>query len=130
MPDLAARAAGAHHLFGAKRFLIEGDGVAGTAQDQIRRNGVIAFGDSFYCCGHIGLLRAVLRQANAYTSLTVSVISQSTTAASASACEAPSATARAKTASWRWALVPRARISRAYETSARQSKWRASGSTS
>lgn len=59
---------------------------------------------------------------NPYTPRTVSAISQSTTAASASDWVAPSASAWSKTASWRWALVPRARIARACSTSSTQPK--------
>ena len=53
---------------------------------------------------------------------TVSAISQSTTAESASARLAPVARAASKMASWRWALVPRATIRRACRTSASQPK--------
>src|SRR5215813_2962277 len=130
MADLPAGTAYPHHLFRPECDFVKGDRVAGAAQDQIRRHGVISFGDRPCCYSHIYLLRAVFEQTNTYTSLTVSAISQSTTAARASAFVAPSAAARANTASWRWALVPRARISRACDISATQPKWHASGSMS
>src|SRR5215813_2250753 len=122
MADPAAGAADSHHLFSPKRVFVKSDRVAGATQDQIRRHGVIALGDRLCDCGHVCLLYAVVKAANTYTSLTVSAISQSTTAARASARVAPSAAARSKTASWRWALVPRARISRACDISATQPK--------
>src|SRR5271166_286126 len=53
--DLAAGIRQAHDLLGAERSLVEGDGVARTTQDQIRRHTVIALGNRFYLGAHPGL---------------------------------------------------------------------------
>jgi hypothetical protein len=54
--DPAARTIHPHHLLGAERPFVESDGLAGTAEDQIRRHAVIALRDRFYCSGHKGSL--------------------------------------------------------------------------
>ena len=43
-----------------ERFLVEGNGVAGAAQNQIRGHSVMTLGDRFHCSGHIGLPLAVV----------------------------------------------------------------------
>ena len=60
MVDLAARIRQAHDLLGAECFLVEGNGVAGAAQNQIRGHSVMTLGDRFHCSGHIGLPLAVV----------------------------------------------------------------------